>query len=102
MNRAERKRREREEQKNNKIYTLTKKQLAEYENKIRNDEAIKTKQVFIAVMANSLNANYRFGKKRIERVQNDINGQLISVREGIVHPQEVLDMSMKIGVDFSK
>ena len=102
MNRAERKREEREQAKNKKVYTMTHKQIQELEERIRNDEAMRTKQVFIAVMANSLNANYKFGKKRIERVQNDISGQLLAVTNKTVHPKEILDLSLKIGVDYSK
>ena len=99
MNRADRKRQEREQKKLSKVQNLTNEQLMRKENRIRDEASMTAKKVFMALMLTSLNANYKFGKKRLRRVIDDMNGQLTAVRDGYLQPAEILDLAISLKVD---
>ena len=99
MNRAERKRLEREQKKSSKVRILTNEQLRYEQDKVRDEATLTAKKVFMAVMLNSLHANYKFGKKRLGRVVNDMYGQLLGVGDGTVQATEILDMAIGLNVD---
>ena len=54
--------------------------------------------IVMAVTINALHAEYGFGQGRLQRVINEINGQIMAVADGNVSAQEVMELAASFGL----
>ena len=67
---------------------------------------IKTKldtlQIAHCLYATTLNADHKFGRKRINNTIEGVNNQFVGLRDGTIDPKEhIIDWCIKKGVDFT-
>ncbi len=107
MNRAERRRLQREQQKAP-TYNINKKQLSNLVRdevssrleEIRNEAISKTVQAYTAAWVISLHDEFQFGHKRLQRILNKVENQFESVMAGTVTVEDLVNWCKEYGIEI--
>lgn len=95
MSRAQRRREGREKEK---TYTFTTTDWQKNIEIVKQEATDYTVITIMSLVINSLHANYGFCRKRLQRVIDDVNGQLLSTQDGSLSVKEIVELAQSFNV----